>query len=326
VDDRTFYRVLDRAIVEVLPGPGRVWEKLYPSRNIYDAQVTSYIYNCLFDPIDDGNDEDSRFDSLAPGAPLAPGLGPSSTCYPEYSFVYLGDTGDPYAPGNTGRASDGPALAGSLGPGSWVETRFDLSRYRGRGIKIRFLYTTVQDWDPSANRQTHWDILHDGVGPGDDGWYIDNLRVTQTLGLSSPTAVSDHTDNDPLGGNLDRDARGDECDCAPSDPTAFAYPAEVALVRFPTDRTTLTWQPTQPLYGIATVHDVLRGLFHELPVGSGGSETCVASETSAASFADPGVPPLGTGYWYLIRARSPCGIGGYGSASDGTPRASGACP
>lgn len=309
-------RTIDRGVVEVATTTRNVWEKAYPSMNIYEMQTGDNYVNCRFDPIDDGNDEDDSFD---PGNP-AQRLGPSTTCYPEFVFSYIGDTGHPFDAQNLGWASDGPTLAGSLGPGSWIESRFDLTRYRGRSIRVRFLYTSIQVYD----FRTYWELWHDDR-EFDDGWYIDDVRVTETLGTPAATLTSDLSDSSALPGNLDSDARGDDCDCAPSDPTAFAVPAEIAKVRFAGDKTTLTWTPTAPAYGSATIQDVVRGALAGLPVGSGATETCLADAEPGANLSDATVPTIGTGFWYLIRARNPCGNGGYGSASDGTPRSTATC-
>ena len=56
--------------------------------NRYDTQAEDSYPQCLFDPIDDGNTEEDFFD---PGSPTRR-YGPSTTCYPERSFVHQGDT------------------------------------------------------------------------------------------------------------------------------------------------------------------------------------------------------------------------------------------
>jgi hypothetical protein len=318
---RTTGTAIDRGVVQVQSTTDGVWEKLYPSTNIHDEQPHCCFSDCSFDPVDDGNDEDDYFDPSDPDRRL----GPSSTCLPEFSFSYLGDTDDAFDADNIGRASDGPGLAGSVPPGTWVESRFDLSRYRGRSVRLRFLYTTLQ---PNADTQTWSDFFAHGleIGPEDDGWYVDDIRVTQTLGSLTPTGATDATDNDALPGNLDRDARGDDCDCAPSDPGALAIPTEIGAVQMADDKTTLSWSSAASGAGAGTVHDLLRGALDELPVGGGASETCVASGTPDAVATDPELPVMGSGFWYLVRGRNSCGAGTWGARSDGTQRSSTACP
>ena len=49
----------------------------------------------------------------------------------------------PFDPANVGRA-DGPGLAGNTGLGTWIESSVDLSRFRGRKIRLRWLATTLK--------------------------------------------------------------------------------------------------------------------------------------------------------------------------------------
>ena len=128
--------------------------------------------------------------------------------------------------------------------------------------------------------------------------------------------------------NPDGDADGvsDGCDCAPSNPTAFSIPAEVTEVRFASDKITVKWNSGAAGSGSGTVHDVVRGRISQLPVGAGGSESCIAPGGVAANAQDPSAPPLGDGYWYLVRGKNACGTGTYGHASSGSEEVSAACP
>jgi hypothetical protein len=194
------------------------WTRLEPYQNVHDAQGTDNFVDCTFDPIDDGNDEDSFFDPTDPNRRL----GPSSTCFPLASFAFLGDTDHRNAanPSAIGRASDGPGLAGAVGNGTWVESRFDLSRYQGRRVLLRFLETSIEVNDiPTYESAFVWNPV-----VFDDGWYIDEVVVSPTL--TAPATVSvDTTDNSSLPGcgspctTLAADLR--------ADPTGTAAPAVV---------------------------------------------------------------------------------------------------
>ena len=208
--------------------------------------------------------------------------------------------------------------------GTWVESKFDLSPFRGRSVKLRFLVSSTQGGD--YDNETWHDLYYPILGARDDGWYIDDVRVTETLGAAAATVSMDTTDNAALPGNLDGDARGDECDCAPADPGAFGVPEPVTGMMLSPDRITVSWNSAAPQAGTDTVHDVLRGELDGLPVGSGSSEVCIASGVSASSIADGAVPSAGSGFWYLVRGRNVCAAGTYGFAGDGTPRTSLACP
>jgi len=125
----------------------------------------------------------------------------------------------------------------------------------------------------------------------------------------------------------DRDLDGVDnlADCDPQDGGAFAVPTEVDGVGW-SDNVTIGWNSAAPQAGSGTVHDVLRGEVAELPVGSGAGETCLASGVSGASAVDAETGAPGAARWYLVKARNACGDGGYGVASDATPRSSAVCP
>jgi hypothetical protein len=182
----------DRGVVQVQVGSA-AWQKVAPYQNTYDVQGSDRFSSCTFDPIDDGNTEDDYFDPTDPHRRF----GPSSTCMPEFSFSYLGDTDAPFSTQSVGRASEGPGLIGTLGIGTWVESKFDLSRFRGRQIRIRWLFTSIHSINDSA---TYEALFHWNPNPIDDGWYVDDVRVTQTVGASAPTISHDTLDHSGLPG------------------------------------------------------------------------------------------------------------------------------
>ncbi|HXV74833.1 MAG TPA: hypothetical protein VD788_00825, partial [Candidatus Polarisedimenticolaceae bacterium] len=164
------------------------WIKLQPYLNIYDTQAQDQYFNCSFDPIDDGNDEDSFFDPTDPDRRL----GPSTSCSPEMAFVYMGETFSTFSEGNLAKA-EGPGLAGADLKGTWVESKFNLERFRGRSVRLRFMYT-----DLKTSAGTTWESLFAlNPGPGDDGWWIDDLRVTNTLDTPADI-LNDDKDNSGL--------------------------------------------------------------------------------------------------------------------------------
>jgi Lamin Tail Domain/Cohesin domain len=110
--------------------------------------------------------------------------------------------------------------------------------------------------------------------------------------------------------------------------SALPVPGEIANVKFDADDAVLTWDSAGAT-GPGTVHDVIRGVVGELPVGT-GTVSCLASGISVATASDPATPPAMTSYWYLVRGRNACGMGTYGfRESGGAPvaeRTSNACP
>ncbi len=178
---------VDRAIVEVntltpIGTDGPLWERLEPYWNRYDNVGTDQYSNCMFDPVDDGNDEDSYYDPSDPSRRL----GPSSTCYGERVFSRAGDTDYRNTADATkiGLAGDGPGLQGSINVGTWVKPAFSLQKYAGRRIKIRLLATSLE----IGQTQTWLAEAGQGDLVGDDGWYVDDVRVTPTL--TNPATIS----------------------------------------------------------------------------------------------------------------------------------------
>jgi hypothetical protein len=186
----------DRGVVNVQladggDNPVGDWVKVEPFVNVYDSLNNDNFFNCMFDPIDDGDSEDDFFDPTDP----VRRTGPSSTCVPGFVFAYQGDTDTPFATGNIGNASDGPGLAGAAGTGTWVEPQFDLSRFRGRRVRVRFLNTGLK-----GGSITTWEsaFSHNPTGE-DDGWFIDDVTVTDALTEAANFAV-DEKDNSALPG------------------------------------------------------------------------------------------------------------------------------
>ena len=199
------------------------WIKLQPYLNVYDIQGEDNYYNCMFDPVDDGNTEDDVFDPTDPFSRL----GPSSTCFPSYSFAYLGDTDEPFDVGRIGRASHGPGLHGSAGDGTWVESRFDLSRFRGRSLRLRFLNASLK----AGTYETWEGIFTFNPDPGDDGWWIDDVTVTDVF-VNPSTIRADVKDNSGFPALTDGDGDGsaDACDNCPVDPNAGQADADGDLI------------------------------------------------------------------------------------------------
>jgi len=121
----------------------------------------------------------------------------------------------------------------------------------------------------------------------------------------------------------------DACQGGTCTGTALQVPGEVTNLRLAADRSTITWN-TASGAGPGTVHDVLRGLASQLPVGSGAGESCLAPGIAVATATDPATPPVMTTYWYLVRGRNACGTGTYGfrtvGGAPGAERASTTCP
>jgi hypothetical protein len=197
------------------------WIKIYAYYNNYDEQRYDFWTNCQFDPTDDGNTEDDFFD---PGDPFRR-LGPSSTCFPEFNFANAGDTDADYAPGNINAAWEPDSgLEGLTGTGTWIESRFDLGRFRGRRLRLRFLNTALK----VSPGETWEEVAGWNPGPWDDGWWIDDIKVKDTL-ADFATIANDDKDNSSLPGC------GDTCNSVTASfttdpPGALAAPGQVVEI------------------------------------------------------------------------------------------------
>jgi hypothetical protein len=180
-----------------------VWINLQPYQNAYDEQAYDRYFNCTFDPVDDGTTEDDFFDPTDPNRRY----GPSSTCFPEFSYGCLGDTDDPFAVGNICNATTQPTPAdqGELGAGTWVQSKVDLTELRGRRIHLRFLVAGIQ-----GDGETWEAWFHTNPSPEDDGWWIDDVTIDETLSNPALLLVDDdvlhHCTGDPaVGCHTDQD-------------------------------------------------------------------------------------------------------------------------
>ncbi len=121
----------------------------------------------------------------------------------------------------------------------------------------------------------------------------------------------------------------DTCQAGVCTGVVLTVPAEIANVTFGADHSTIVWSSASGA-GPGTVHDVLRGLVSELPVGSGAGESCLAPGIAEATASDPAIPPVMNSYWYLVRGRNACGAGSYGfrqvGGAPGAERTSTSCP
>lgn len=124
----------------------------------------------------------------------------------------------------------------------------------------------------------------------------------------------------------DGDLAGDPCDCAPGDGTVFAVPGDVENLVFLPDTVTLEWDSAVPGAGSSTVHQAMRGIIAELPVGAGASEICGPASIPGTTITDSGTPSPGAGFYYLVRALNSCGVGTYGKDSTGAERTTAVCP
>jgi hypothetical protein len=167
--------------------------------------------------------------------------------------------------------------------------------------------------------QFRWRFASD---PGAEfaGFYLDDIAIAN---VRVPTACTPDTCagqpnatpcNDGLACSTGDACIGGTCEAGAIPPP----PAEVTGVGLSgAVGTTLTWQALPG--GVA--YDVDSAVLSDLRLSGTAEAVCLADDVPGASYVDvrPNPPP-GDGFYYLIRAQTPCGTGTFGTASGGAER------
>lgn len=115
---------------------------------------------------------------------------------------------------------------------------------------------------------------------------------------------------------------GDTCSAGACVSTPVARPGPIPGFGF-TNKTTLSWTADPR----ATEYDMVRGTLAGLPVGPGGGDEVCFGDLAGTSTTDAAAPPLGTGYWYVVRGDNACTTpGSYGNNGQGLQRGTATCP
>jgi hypothetical protein len=88
----------------------------------------------------------------------------------------------------------------------------------------------------------------------------------------------------------------------------------------------VSWASLAAQAGPQTVYDAMRGILSQLPAGGGAAEICLATNSATTQLTDATIPASRTGLYYLVRGKNVCGVGTYGTRSNGTPRTPAVCP
>jgi len=178
----------------------------------------------------------------------------------------------------------------------------------GEIAKIRFLVTGTPG-ATSALTFTSASINENGIPA-----ILDNgLFTVSCAGAVNGTACNDGnacTVGDTCGGGI--------CNAG----TPITAPPETQNMTVAADKASYSWSAAAS----ATQYDVVRGGTGALPVGPGGGDEVCFGNLAGTTLVDPAVPDPGTGFWYLSRGDNACGIGTYGTRSNGSTRSTTTCP
>jgi hypothetical protein len=183
------------------------WERIEPILAPYEAtQDQKYFTTASFDPADDINPAN-------PADPL------NTSCFPLLIWMQQGSSrgtdalnctdqdGDGtndcgFAEGRTNPNRRGPGFTEPSvppGEGVWVHSKFNLARYAGRHIQLRFVVSTIDDVSNTFISYVESSAFGTSVPDdtqSDDGWYIDDISLTGTV--ANEVFLSIDT-NDPEG-------------------------------------------------------------------------------------------------------------------------------
>jgi len=166
------------------------WDRLVPFENAYDH--VPYIWSafgiaptyCNFTPIDGGPD----------GA--APRGYTELTCYPSGVWSHCGNAHADLV-GNHTYDCAGPGLAGTVGPGLWVQSRLSLDPYRGARVRIRWV---AQSWEFDCCGYSYHETGSSWDSVNEDGWWLDQIVVNGALESQATATVDD--DAPPAGSDF----------------------------------------------------------------------------------------------------------------------------
>ena len=118
-----------------------------------------------------------------------------------------------------------------------------------------------------------------------------------------------------LGSDRDEDNVLNGNDCAPADPMSWAPPSELDGLRVGAAFSTqLAWIDHSSATGPGLRYDIAGGLLSELrTAGLFVATSCLAGGLQPPTFTDTRPdPPIGDGYYYLVRGSNVCAVGTFG--------------
>jgi hypothetical protein len=141
----------------------------------------------------------------------------------------MGDTDAPFAVNNICNAATSPAADSHVlasGTGTWIESKINLAAFRGQRMRLRYLVTGHD----AGVQDTYEAAFGFNPDPRDDGWWLDQVAVSETLQNPAELRVDDkilahcageigvgcYTEQDCIENNTSGPCQGDAPQCGPT--------------------------------------------------------------------------------------------------------------
>ncbi|HXU10651.1 MAG TPA: hypothetical protein VN898_01680, partial [Candidatus Binatia bacterium] len=156
----------------------KTWDNLVPFQNAYDYVAGAWSqfspgYYCRFTPGDTGS------------GPPAPRGVHETMCFPQGAWAFCGSVFGTSAA--TTNRCPGPGSLDPSGVGVWVESKFKLADYAGHRVRIRWIASTWE-FDAYSSSYQPCDVEWSGCSDADDGWWLDNIKITGAIERQMSTA------------------------------------------------------------------------------------------------------------------------------------------
>ena len=298
--------------ISLLGADGRFekWRRVEGSFNPYSSPTQFTLSICEFDPGDDSlppADDTMCTRYMTQWSVMGDAIGTDATCTVDT------DGTDP-AYKDCGRilsCSGGPGCAenGSIGTGVWVRSAFNLSPFAGRLARLRWIGMMGGGWSFGTSRSALEPNPGQPVyqyGPIDDGWFLDDILLTDVRQAPLSCTTDDDGDGVPI------------CmDCDDTNPLVWGIPGEATDLTFQGDGRTLTWSAPAAPGGVSLVYDTMKSSSPS-SYDASAFASCLERNGGDLTSSDTATPAAGKAFYYLVRPENACP---YGMAPLGTDSA-----
>jgi hypothetical protein len=161
------------------------WERIEPSINPYDGQQDTAYFTPSYEPPDDTNPLNQVDKETTMCSPLfvyvaqGSAKGTDATNCTDGDGNGFQDCGAIAAAKNPIERRPDRVSRGEAGVGVWAFTSFDLDRYAGRHVQLRWIASTLDGNDQfTSYLETTSSPFNPPSASFDDGWYVDDIKLS----------------------------------------------------------------------------------------------------------------------------------------------------